>query len=111
MGYSDMNKKPFDPLTLISDGYEDVKSFIEKNMELGEIATKTMNFLNGFYSDFALELLSSIDYIINENKTFNKQIITQKLSEWNNRKRTVFSNQEYVNFAVDYIQQQSEIIK
>jgi O-acetyl-ADP-ribose deacetylase (regulator of RNase III)/uncharacterized protein YwgA len=107
MGYSDMNKKPFDPLMLVADGYETVKSYIEKNVELMEIATKTTKFLNGFYSDFALELLSSVDFIIAENHTFDKQIITQKLSEWNNRKRSMFSNPEYINFTVDYLQKNS----
>jgi O-acetyl-ADP-ribose deacetylase (regulator of RNase III) len=108
MGYSDMNKKPFDPLTLVYDGYETVKSYIESNAELTEIATKTTKFLNGFYSDFALELLSSIDFIIAENHTFDKQIITHKLSEWNNRKRSMFSNKEYINLTVDYLQRNSQ---
>ncbi|MDR0603413.1 MAG: macro domain-containing protein [Bacteroidales bacterium] len=103
-GYSDMNKKPFDPLMLISEGYVTVKSYIESNTELFEIATKTMNFLNGFYSDFALELLSSIDFIISENNTFDRQIIVQKLSEWNNRKRSVFSNPEYIDLTIEHIQ-------
>jgi len=103
MGYSDMNKKPFDPLTLVADGYEDVKTYIESNPELVEIATKTTKFLNGFYSDFSLELLSSIDYIIAENNTFDKQVITQKLAEWSNRKRSIFSKQEYIDFSVDYL--------
>lgn len=107
MGYSDMNKKPFTPLTLIADGYEDVKFYVDNNPELIEIATKTTKFLNGFYSDFALELMSSIDYIISENDTFDKQIITQKLSEWNDRKRSVFSKQEYIDFSIDYLQQNS----
>ena len=105
MGYSDMNKKPFEPLSLVADGYEDVKSYIENNAELTGIATKTTRFLTGFYSDFALELLSSIDFIVSENNTFDKQVITQKLLEWNNRKRSMFSNQEYIDFTVDYLQQ------
>jgi O-acetyl-ADP-ribose deacetylase (regulator of RNase III) len=104
MGYSDINRKPFDPLTLVFDGYETVKSYIESNTELTEIATKTTSFLNGFYSDFALELLSSIDFIIEENNTFDKKTITKKLAEWNNRKRSVFSNQEYIDFTIDYLQ-------
>jgi O-acetyl-ADP-ribose deacetylase (regulator of RNase III) len=104
MGYSDMNKKPFDHLTLVADGYEDVKSYIKNNSELAEIVIKTTRFLDGFYSDFSLELLSSIDYIIAENNTFDKQIITQKLAEWNNRKRSIFSKQEYIDFSVDYLQ-------
>jgi hypothetical protein len=104
IGYSDMNKKPFDTLTLVADGYEDVKFYIASKPDLYEIATKTANFLTGFYSDFALELLSSIDYIITENNTFDKHIITQKLAEWSDRKRSAFSKQEYIDFSVDYLQ-------
>jgi O-acetyl-ADP-ribose deacetylase (regulator of RNase III) len=103
MGYSGINKKPFDPLTLVADGYATVKSYIDGNTELFGIATKTTRFLNGFYSDFALELLSSIDFIVLENNSFDKQLITQKLSEWSSRKRSMFSNQEYIDFAVDYL--------
>ena len=104
MGYSDMNKKSFDPLTVVADGYEDVKFYIESNPELAEIATKTTKFLNGFYSDYSLELLSTIDFIINENNTFDKQVISQKLSEWSSRKRSMFSNQDHIDFTVDYLQ-------
>ncbi len=82
MGYSDMNKKPFEPLTLVADGYDTVKNHVESNQELLDIAKKTMEFLRGFYSDFALELLSSIDYIVMKQKTFDGQMISQKLEEW-----------------------------
>ncbi|RAV28064.1 type II toxin-antitoxin system antitoxin DNA ADP-ribosyl glycohydrolase DarG [Sinomicrobium soli] len=105
MGYSDMNKKPFEPLTLVADGYETVKNHIESNPDLLNIAKKTINFLNGFYSDFALELLSSIDYIINEQKTFDKQIVFQKLEEWNDRKRSMFSNPKYINMTMKHLQE------
>ena len=104
MGYSDMNKRPFDPLMLVADSYETVKLYIDENAELSEIAQKTTKFLDGFYSDFSLELLSSIDFIAEENQTFDKQIIKRKLSEWNNRKRSIFSKQEYIDFSVDYLQ-------
>lgn len=108
MGYSDMNKKPFDPLTLVSDGYGSVKKYIEGDQELIEIAQKTLNFLNGFYSDFALELLSTIDYLIDINQTFEKDIIVQKLMEWNDRKRSlVFSNPKYIDISIMHIQKAS----
>jgi O-acetyl-ADP-ribose deacetylase (regulator of RNase III)/uncharacterized protein YwgA len=104
MGYSDMNKKPFEPLTLVADGYDTVKEHIENNKNLLSIAQKTMHFLQGFYSDFALELLSSIDYIVTVQKTYEKQVIAQKLEEWNDRKRSLFSNPKYIDISLRHIE-------
>jgi O-acetyl-ADP-ribose deacetylase (regulator of RNase III) len=107
MGFSDMNKKPFEPLTLIADGYETVKMHIENNAELTEIAQKTIAFLTGFYSDFALELFSSIDYLSLKNNTINKEIISKQLEAWSDRKRTLFSNSKYIDISINHIQKTS----
>jgi len=104
MGYSDMNKKPFEPLTLVADGYETVKNHIESDVELQLIGKNTIEFLDGFYSDFALELLSSIDYIVSEQKVIDELIITQKLEEWSDRKRSMFSDPKYINISMKHLQ-------
>jgi O-acetyl-ADP-ribose deacetylase (regulator of RNase III) len=103
MGYSDMNKKPFEPLTLVSDGYEIVRDYINNDPELLEISNKTINFLRGFYSDFALELFSSIDYLTIKNNTLDKDIISSKLEEWSDRKRSLFSDPKYINISINHI--------
>ena len=105
MGYSDMNKKPFDPLTLVADGYDPVHNYIETNTQLHSIAIKTTEFLSGFYSDFALELLSTIDFLIEKHETFNKEFITNQLLTWSNRKYSMFSNQRYIDISIDHLQQ------
>jgi O-acetyl-ADP-ribose deacetylase (regulator of RNase III) len=104
MGYSDMNKRPFDPLILISDGYDIVNDYINSKSSLKEIVDKTTSFLAGFYSDFALELLSSIDYIVCQENTFDKLIISNKLNEWNDRKRSLFSNSAYIDISLKQIE-------
>ena len=103
MGYSDMSKKPFEPLTLVSDGFETVKNHVEGNQELYLIAKDTIDFLNGFYSDFGLELLSSIDFITSINKTFEKDIVMEKLEEWSDRKRSLFSNPKYIDISLSHL--------
>ena len=105
MGYSDMNKKPFEPLTLMSDGYDVVKAHIESNSELNSIAKKTIDFLTGFYSDFALELLSSIDFITTNQNSFEKELINRQLENWSDRKRSIFSNPRYIDISVRQLQQ------
>ncbi|MCX6270421.1 MAG: macro domain-containing protein [Bacteroidetes bacterium] len=104
MGYSDMNKKPFEPLTLISDGYDMVKTHIESNSELYSIAKKATDFLTGFYSDFALELLSSIDFITTNLNSFEKEVISEQFENWSDRKRSMFSNPRYIDISVKQLQ-------
>lgn len=103
MGYSDMNKKPFEPLTLIADGYDEVKKYVESKPELNKIAEKTIEFLNGFYSDFALELLSSIDFISEQEKSLDRNLITAKLESWSDRKRSMFSNPKYLDISLQHL--------
>lgn len=103
MGFSDMNKKPFDPITMVADGYETVKMYVEEKPELYNIAEKTISFLSGFYSDFALELLSSIDYITNTKKSFDKDIVKEQLKNWNDRKSNMFSNPRYIDISLNQI--------
>ncbi len=104
MGYSDMNKKPFETLNLVGDGYAEVESYVQKNEKLLSIAQKTTQFLEGFYSDYALELLSSIDYIMDKENTSDKEIIIQKIGEWSERKKEKFSEDKYIDIALKHLQ-------
>lgn len=103
MGYSDMNKKPFDSLSLISDSYPDVKRIVENNPVLLTIASKTESFLDGFYSDFALELLSTVDYIMSGQKGMSTDDIYAQVSKWNYRKSKLFSDKKYIEIARNHI--------
>ncbi|MEM4711378.1 MAG: macro domain-containing protein, partial [Candidatus Woesearchaeota archaeon] len=102
-GYSDLNKRPFDPLLLIPDGYEEVKNYVEKNSELKAIADKTTTFLSGFYSDFALELLSTVDWIMNDKNTDDIHVIKNELNQWSKRKMSKFSNDRYLQIVINHI--------
>lgn len=103
MGYSDMDRKPFEPLTLIADGFDEVKKLINNNSELSKIANETIQFLDGFYSDYALELLSTVDYIMTEKKTDDKKEIISELTKWSNRKSSLFSNEKYIDITLKHL--------
>ncbi len=105
IGYSDLNKKPFEPLLLVPNGYDAVKYYVESKPELYKIAQNTINFLDGFYSDFALELLSTIDWIMQEKNTDDINVIKKELNSWNNRKRTIFSDDRYIEIAVKHLKE------
>lgn len=103
MGYSDMNTKPFEPLSIVPDSFEDVKKHIEKSPALKTIAIRTTKFLSGYYSDFGLELLSSVDFIYAADRTRTPQDIYGRLHEWSTRKSSLFADIRYVERAYDHI--------
>lgn len=104
MGYSDMNKKPFEPLTLVADGYHEVESYITQRPELLKIAHDTTRFLNGFYSDFALELLSSVDMIMQTYNSDDTELVADRLRNWSDRKRSLFDKQSYIDVAIKHLE-------
>jgi O-acetyl-ADP-ribose deacetylase (regulator of RNase III) len=102
MGYSAKDKKPFEELGLIADAEPEINDFLNKpeNEKYKAIATKTKSFLTGFYSPFGLELLSTIDFIINEKKATTEESITKELENWSDRKKTMFTNQRFIQIAI-----------
>ena len=99
MGYSAMDKKPFEELMLIKDAETDVEDYLIRpaNSRYREILT-------GFYSQFGLELLSSIDFIMVEKKVTSQQEITNELEKWSSRKKTLFTNPRFIRVAIENIE-------
>jgi len=110
-GFSSKDKKPFDELELLMDAEKDVLKYLEANTEDGylSIVDKTKQFLNGFYSSFGLELLSTIDFIAQQHATNDSVLITEELENWSNRKKTLFSNPRFITLALNRLEKGSLI--
>jgi len=106
MGYSSKDRKPFEELGLVADAEKDVIHFLEKseNIEYKHIVEKTKKFLSGFYSPFGLELLSTVDFIRIDKKVNSQDLIATELEKWSNRKKTLFTNPNFIRIAVNHIQ-------
>ena len=102
-GYSAKDKKPFEELGLMFDAEKEVTEYLDipENAGCKETVQKTKAFLSGFYSAFALELLSSIDFIMKENNVNSVEEITKHLEKWSDRKKTLFTNPNYISLAVN----------
>lgn len=102
MGYSSKDKKPFEELGLIPDAESEVNAFLNKpeNETHKKTVEKTKSFLAGFYSPFGLELLSTIDFIISEKNAKTSEAITKELENWSDRKKTLFTNQKFIQIAI-----------
>ncbi|MBL0262591.1 MAG: macro domain-containing protein [Leptospiraceae bacterium] len=106
-GYSAKDKKPFEELGLNFEAEQDIQKYLEnlEDRKYLEIVEKTKLFLTGFYSSFALELLSTIDYIMTEKKAKSVEEITSRLEEWSDRKKTLFTNPKFISIAVSKLQE------
>lgn len=105
MGYSSKDKKPFEELGLVIDAEAEVDDFLnrEENLPHKAVVEKTKSFLKGFYSPFGLELLSTIDFIITEKKAETQDDITKELTNWSTRKKTLFTNPNFISIATKNI--------
>ncbi len=98
MGFSSKDKKPFDALNLLMDAEQDVLAFLSQpqyNKEK-EIVEQTQTFLTGFYSDFGLELLSTLDFITHRDQTKDLETVKKSLNEWSTRKTKLFANDVFL---------------
>lgn len=106
MGYSTKDRKPFEELGLVPDAEIEVNDFLDKPENAPHKITveRTKSFLTGFYSPFALELLSTIDYIISERNVKTPEAIMRELENWSDRKKTLFTNQKFIQIAIKNIE-------
>ncbi len=114
-GVGQMEQKPFDCIWLAPDTIKDVKDFFskEENTPYEKICKKTASFLSGYYSNYMLELLSTVDFILHNSsdlvawlemephKVFS--LVVQHINQWSERKKYLFNNDEYIRLALNHL--------
>lgn len=116
-GVGQMEQKPFDPIWLSPDTFKDVQDFFakEENRHYEDICKKTASFLSGFYSNYLLELLSTVDFILHNNADLKEWLIMKPqkvyelvilhINQWSERKKYLFNNEEYVRLVLNHLYQ------
>lgn len=101
-GYSRKDKKPFESLSLLMSTEIDVNNYLsQKGLEEEMvIVEKTKAFLNGYYDSFALELLSTLDYIIQKERVSDITSIKQHLNNWSPRKSREFGEERFLKLGI-----------
>lgn len=102
-GFADMTKKPFEPFDVIPEKMSEVKYKVESDILLNDIVTRTCQFLDGFWDDFSLELLSSVDYLISVRSDASVDEVYDLLGAWNERKKKLFADKDKVKTAYNHI--------
>lgn len=113
-GMGGMENRPFDYIWLINGAEQEANAFIDKYKDdsLRMICDKTKKFLRGYYSNYTLELLASVDYLLenvqslknwrNNNKEEVLNILEQEIQTWSKRKEQMFKR-NLLSDTVDYL--------
>lgn len=113
-GMGGMENRPFDYIWLIDDAEQEAKHYIDEKKDglMQEICEKTKTFLLGNYSSYSLELLSSVDYLLenvpalkdwrNSETSEVLDTIESEIQRWSVRKERMFKRQLLAQ-AVEYL--------
>lgn len=114
-GMTGMQLKPFDEINLIQDTPRTVTTYLQlpENKPYKQIADKTKQFLQEFYSSYSLELLSTIDYIVTNNQTLQNwhsinnenliPLLQAETEKWSNRKKKLFAKSQHLPIIIDHL--------
>lgn len=114
-GMVGMDIRPFDYIWLLDDAELEAHQFIEASKDaecLKEICNKTKSLLRDYYSNYSLELLASVDYLLNavpalqnwqiDNGSKVVDILEEEMQCWSKRKEQMFKRQ-YISDAYSYL--------
>lgn len=103
-GMEQNTAEPFESLYLNYDKFEEIKTYIDKNLtqEQKDRVKSVIELIERFESAYALELLTSVDYLMQSQETRSLDAIIQGISEWSNRKANTFEN-EHIQLAIQHL--------
>lgn len=101
--------KPFEPIQLDYKKFKEVEEYINNKLDPSQRnrLEEVIRFLNRYESTFALELLATVDYLMNKYKTSDIALIQAKISNWSNRKEKLF-NSAQIEVAINHIKNYSD---
>jgi O-acetyl-ADP-ribose deacetylase (regulator of RNase III) len=103
-GLEQMSAKPFEPLHLNYEKVAEVTEYVERKLtdQQRTRLASVFELIKGFESTLALEILSSIHYLLNQDRTLSVPALLKKIASWNERKKAVIK-EEYVKLAIDHL--------
>lgn len=103
-GLEQMNAKPFEPLNLEYSKFNEVEDFVKQKLTTAqkERLKSVLNIIEGFESTLSLEILSSIHFLLRQDKTLTQTDLLERIHSWNDRKRDI--KEKYINLAFHHLQ-------
>ena len=86
-GYADGGDAPDKPLELVPGAVEDADAFLNRYAVTRERFDRVADLIEGFESDFGLELLSTVHWVVTEEQPHTFDEVTTRVYAWNQRKK------------------------
>ncbi|TSA30572.1 MAG: phosphatase [Bacteroidetes bacterium] len=108
LGYSQKQTKPFESIKINPEEVETIKEYIAKELSdpEKERLQKIVNFIQGFQTPYALELLSTTDVLISQKASFNISEISKGIKNWSTRKKNLFP-EKHLEIAIDHLKKEA----
>ncbi len=119
-GMAGMQNRPFDYLWLNDDAEKEALDFIDNlsDSKARDICDRTMKFLRSFYSNYSLELLSTVDYLLRHTPELSGwsempddeviDILRREIHRWSLRKESMF-HADHLEIALNYLKNYPEL--
>jgi len=103
-GFEQKDAKPFEPLEIIVERSDEVLDYIQNKLNPVEKThlDKVLKLIKGFESPYGLELLATVDYLINETGNSDPQVLSGAIRQWSARKADMFPP-EHVRLAAEHL--------
>lgn len=101
--------KPFEPFHLNYDRFDEIQQYIDNNLsvEQKDRLRSIRELLRGFESTFSVELLSTVDYLIQNENVKSIDEVMNAISGWSNRKQNIFQEAQ-VGIAMKQLQNHAQ---
>jgi O-acetyl-ADP-ribose deacetylase (regulator of RNase III) len=111
MGYN--MAKPFDQIKVFPEFKMEIEQFMSDNFTdiQKESIEKLIHLIEGFESPLGMELLATVDFIVDENKDFleQKDKIQEKIRDWNQRKAKLM-RPPYITVTLNRLREYKDIL-
>lgn len=115
-GLTGMQARPFEELWLLPDTRSIVCNYLNlpENEFYKNICEKTKAFLRGFYSAYGLELLSTVDFILQNDENDSGlsdlsmqekvEILKEDIKAWSDRKDKLFGKSDFLPIVLEHLE-------